>query len=217
MVERTAFETGWIDGTEMSLRDVRHREGSFVSPHGHDRREYLYAVPQILEPQIFIGRVLVVVVIDNGEAYLGRFRRLVEYPERDAAAERGRENGPLSHGLLDRSDDLLRDGEVHGSANGAIAVVARHARDEGVLEPRLAVRLIGCDEVALLLDMCDESLDLAARVYALHEAHVHGGGRLGRYYRPGFSAHVFALKPVYVERRLVDQLAEGPASAVGLS
>src|SRR6266849_5722539 len=70
----------WImcNGQCASLSPLCLHPHSSLLFHREQRRHHLNAVPQILQPEILIGAVLVVVVVDNGYADGGRLEQVGE-------------------------------------------------------------------------------------------------------------------------------------------
>lgn len=180
------------------------------------------AVPEVLETEIFVGGVLVVVVIRdrhrNGVGAGGALHR----SQGDAAAH-GREKDDLSAvlfggGGLDRGDDFLGDGQIHGRADGVVAGGVAH--DEGHARMGGEDLLGGFgidDEVALGADVVDDVLLLALPVVADHEAQVDIGCRGGRDDVGGVGAGGSCGEAVDVERRLVEDLEEMAGRILGVA
>src|SRR5215475_6220390 len=92
----------------LHLRGEEEAPSRILLLHCHQRGHRLDPVPQILQANIFIGAVLVVVVIGDGNTDAWRLQIVSEDIKRDAAAERGHfDHGSAS--AFDRGYYRLRD------------------------------------------------------------------------------------------------------------
>ena len=103
---------------------------------------------------------------------------LLDHLQRDAAAHGGQLYDRAAR-ALDGGDDFLRDGQVHGRADGVVSPSSRCTN--ATLGWARAASLVGRragDEVALRADVVDHALLLRLPVEAFDQAHVDidGGG-----------------------------------------
>ena len=73
------------------------------------------------QPQVLVGRVLVVVKVDDGYSDAGN-AQFLEVGERAAAAQRRQLYYCTLGRALDGANQPLGDGQVHGRAHGVVAV-----------------------------------------------------------------------------------------------
>src|SRR5262249_41972049 len=140
-----------------------------------------YAVPEVLEAEVFVGGVLIVVVVGDGNSDGACVGSALHGVERDCAAERGKKDD-LAAGGFDGTDDIGGDGQVDGSARGGFALVGLDVGDFGMRDEVVSCgRTVG-DKVALRADVVDDALLLGLGIDADDEAQVEvgsGGGRDG--------------------------------------
>src|SRR4030095_4743595 len=145
-----------------------------LSLHSQQRGHRINSVPQILQTDIFIGAVLIVVVIADGNADAGRFHVIREDVKRDAASERGHFDH-ASAGAFDRGDYRLRDRQIHGGARRVVPALTDHLGDLRVFQPRGLIE-VGFDYmVALRADVFDHAIDGIYVIDALNQANVYRG------------------------------------------
>src|SRR5215510_3804997 len=173
--------------------------------YSQQRGHRLNPVPQILQTNIFIGAVLIVVVIGDGNADAGRLHVIREDVKRDTASERGHFDY-ASAGAFDRGDYRLRDRQIHGSARRIVPALTDHLGDFRVFQPRGLIGF-GFDYlIALRADVFDHAIDGLDVIDALDQANVYRGRGGRRDHVARCRADRRTQKTANVERRQVQQL-----------
>src|SRR5215468_10119834 len=173
--------------------------------HSQQRRHRLNSVPQILQTNIFIGAVLIVVVIGDGNADAGGLHIISEDVERDASAERGHfDHAPAC--AFDRGDYRLRDRQIHRSARRVVPALTDHLGDLRVFQPRGLIGFRFDYLVALRADVFYHAIDGLDVIDALDQANVYRGRGGRRDHVARGSADRRTQKTANVERRQVEQL-----------
>ena len=87
--------------------------------HRHQCRESLDALPKVLQSDVFILRVLVVVIVCDRHRDGNGVQILSDDRQRQTATRRGKPNDRLRGSRLHRLDDRLRDRQIHRRASSA--------------------------------------------------------------------------------------------------
>ncbi len=143
--------------------------------HGKEGGHGFDAVPEVLQAEVFVGGVLVVVVVGDGDADGAGLGGSLHGVEGDGAAGGG-EKDDFAVGGFDRVDDVGGDGEVHGGTGSGFASLGLDVRDFRVRETLLARGWGFGDEVALGADVVDDALLLGFGIDADDEAEIEVGG-----------------------------------------
>src|ERR1700737_2785668 len=93
-----------------------------ASGHGDEGGHGFDAVPEVLQAEVFVGGVLVVVVVGDGDADGWGVCGSLHGVERDGSAG-GWQKDDFAAGGFDCFDDVGGDGEIHGGAGGCPALV----------------------------------------------------------------------------------------------
>src|SRR5262249_8340411 len=173
--------------------------------HSQQRGHRINSVPQILQTNIFIGAVLTVVVIGDGDADAGRLHVIREDVKRDAAAERGHFDH-ASACAFNRGDYRLRDRQIHRSARRVVPALTDHLGDLRVFQPRGLIGFGFDYMVALRADVFDHAIDGLDVIDALDQADVYRGRGGRRDHVARCRADRRTQKTANVERRQVEQL-----------
>src|SRR4030081_900308 len=110
--------------------------------------ENFEAVPEILEADVFVGGVLVVVVVRDGEGDDRDVVAVLEKIHRKAAAGGGQEDGIVTGGGHD-GGELAREGESEVRARCRIAGAPFDFYVLRFREPSRAIRRLANDRIAL--------------------------------------------------------------------
>ena len=100
---------------------------------GHERRVRIDAIPKILQPQIFVRRMLVVIVIDYGQANDRRAEHVGKHVKRHTAAGHGQHHYGCAGGSRRGGDHRFGGGRGHVGAQRRVAVIPLQLDDALVL------------------------------------------------------------------------------------
>src|SRR5579872_4052130 len=176
MLPPTAIETTWrAKILPQRTRNVpMERTGAFPSELAKElrlaqfekRRHGFNAVPQILQSEVFVGSVLVIVVVGDGNHDGMSLRSPLHGNQRHASAHSWQKHDGASR-TFDGADHLLRDRQVHRSAGGIVTRRVTHDFcDLGMRGQNLTRGLAVHHKISTGADVVDDALLLLLPVDA---------------------------------------------------
>src|SRR5258706_14290105 len=110
-----------VDSPRVPLGDSASLEHNLPIQSRQQRPVRLHALPEMSQPQIFVGAVLMIVVVHDWHTHR-RQSQIFEYIHRNAPAKR-RRNYHIAFGVFHHADDRLRYRQIHSRPRSAIAAL----------------------------------------------------------------------------------------------